>query len=125
MTAAPRPPAAPPRAELRAVELRKIAEAVATAVGRRRWATMMPERGEDAPHAAHEDLTGEQPGGGAGCGEADVGGDAEGRAVDHQPHHPHPAGHDDGDGHQDDLDERLDADDRTAQPGGEVELVFM
>ena len=40
--ATPRAPVRPPRALLTAVELMKIAEAVATAVGSNRWAAMIP-----------------------------------------------------------------------------------
>ena len=40
--ATPKPPVRPPRALLKALELMKIAEAVATAVGSKRCAMMMP-----------------------------------------------------------------------------------
>ena len=40
--ATPKPPVRPPRALLRALELMKIAEAVATAVGSKRCAMMIP-----------------------------------------------------------------------------------
>src|ERR1035438_7659890 len=168
-TLTPRLPVSPPRALAIAVELMKTAEAVATAWGSSRWATMMPRaantphtppmricpanipaaspvrakqrfaptptaaprlircimpiRRGAAPRPAIGDRPGKHPGGGAGQSKAEIRADAERRAEDHQVHHADTAGDDHGHRHQDQLYQRLDADDRAADRRRQMHVV--
>jgi hypothetical protein len=99
-----------------AVELMKTADAVATASGSRRWATMIPSTA-NTPHTPPMRMPGEHASGTAGQGEAQVRADTAGSTEDHQGHHAGPAGGEHGHRHEDQLYQGLDADDRAADRG--------
>ena len=118
----PRLPVSPPRALAIAAELMKTAEAVATARQQSLGDDDAQGR-EHTPYPAHEDLPGEHSGGVAGQSEAEIRADAERRAEDHQVHNADMAGNNHGHRHQDQLYQRLDADDSAADRRRQMHVV--